>query len=165
MIELSMRYEIETRREELHPPTIPAHIESVRGRSLPDEVVIHSSGDSDHLLTAWNGQTCVGYAITGPALEIQNCYLCEIAVDPDCRRSGIGKLLVLGATEWMIQLGLENMFAALIEDDDLPHRVAFFESMGFVAQTPQCDHRVPLNQLLVELNVQLGRAHDSRDIS
>ena len=75
--------------------------------------------DPDALLLALDGERIVGTVVAG--WDGWRCHLYRLAVDPDRRRSGIGRELVRRAEARFIALGGTRGDAMVLDDNELAH--------------------------------------------
>ena len=87
--------------------------------------------DRDALLVAVVDERIVGTLIVG--WDGWRCHLYRMAVDPDFRRSGIGRLLVDRAREQAVARGAVRLDAMVNDDNDAAR--TFWSGAGFEVDT------------------------------
>ena len=96
-------------------------------RPTNDKERIHKMyAHSDIIITAWDNDKLVGVcrSITD---WVWSCYLADLAVDPACKKSGIGKKLVELTRE---QLGDQSMILLL----SVPTAMEYYPKIGFLKE-------------------------------
>jgi ribosomal protein S18 acetylase RimI-like enzyme len=86
--------------------------------------------DPDALILAVEGDVIVGTVIAG--WDGWRCHLYRLAVAPDRRRTGIGRMLVRAAEERFAAFGGTRVDAMVLDDNDLAHHA--WRAAGYAAQ-------------------------------
>ena len=96
-------------------------------RPTTDKERIHKMyAHSDIIITAWDDNKLVGVCRSITDL-VWSCYLADLAVDPACKKSGIGKNLVELTKE---QLGEQSMILLL----SVPTATEYYPKIGFLKE-------------------------------
>ncbi|AVT39221.1 GNAT family N-acetyltransferase [Plantactinospora sp. BB1] len=86
--------------------------------------------DPDALILAVRGPALVGSVVAG--FDGWRCHLYRLAVVPECRGQGVGRLLVEAAEERFRQLGTGRVDAMVLDDNALAHRA--WRALGYQPQ-------------------------------
>jgi ribosomal protein S18 acetylase RimI-like enzyme len=86
--------------------------------------------DPDALILAVDGDVIVGTVIAG--WDGWRCHLYRLAVAPDRRRTGIGRMLVRAAEERFAAFGGTRADAMVLDDNDQAHHA--WRAAGYAAQ-------------------------------
>jgi ribosomal protein S18 acetylase RimI-like enzyme len=86
--------------------------------------------DPDALVLAVDGDRIVGSLIAG--WDGWRCHLYRLAVDPDCRRRGIARSLILAAEDRFREAGAGRVDAMVLDENDSARRA--WERVGYRRQ-------------------------------
>lgn len=106
--------------EELLPP------EEVTWMRFPEEA--YTLGDGRTYLAAWDGPRCVGLAALEPG-GYRYLYVYDLKVARDCRRKGVGRLMMRRAMDCAQEQGLRGL-CLTVQDNNLA-ACRFYLSLGF----------------------------------
>lgn len=125
-----------------HPSHPPVHVAPERPRDVDEVVSLYASvgwtaytdhpgtlaaavAGSTHVVTARSDGRLVGLArVVSDGASI--CYLQDVLVHPDLRRSGVGRRLVQA-----VLAPYEHVRQKVLLTDDEPGQRAFYESLGY----------------------------------
>jgi ribosomal protein S18 acetylase RimI-like enzyme len=96
----------------------------------PDAVAALIAGDPEALILATDGPELVGTVVAG--WDGWRCHVYRLAVDPDRRRRGIGRLLLDAAERRFRALGGIRADAMVLDANEQAHRV--WKASGYQAQ-------------------------------
>jgi ribosomal protein S18 acetylase RimI-like enzyme len=94
------------------------------------DIMLARQGPNAAVLVGRDGGSIVASVLVGH--DGHRGWVYYVAVDPDCRHKGYGRVIMDAAEDWLRERGIEKLMLMVRPDNTQVH--AFYQSLGFLKQ-------------------------------